>query len=184
MEKISKAEAALLGLLNDGAKYAYQIEKEVYQRDMRYWTELSMSSIYKLLNSLEKRSVLTSKVEVSEENRTRKVYEMTELGKQTLIAKLKEIISEPEHMRWEFDVGISNIDLIEEDQIIESLTHYEKKLEERIDGYAGLMKYLKKEGCPDYRMGLASRPLAIYGAELKWVRKYKSWFETRGKDVD
>jgi DNA-binding PadR family transcriptional regulator len=46
MPNLSNAEAALLGLLSEQSMYPYQIEKEVRYREMRFWTELSMSSIY------------------------------------------------------------------------------------------------------------------------------------------
>jgi len=54
MPDLTNAEAALLGLLSERPMHPYQIEKEVRSRDMRFWTELSMSSIYKLLRKLEK----------------------------------------------------------------------------------------------------------------------------------
>lgn len=55
MIKISNKEMALLGLLSEKPKHAYEIENDIKERDMRYWTEISKSSIYKLLNKLEKK---------------------------------------------------------------------------------------------------------------------------------
>ena len=48
MVEISNAETTLLGLLSEQSMYPYQIEQEVKYRGMRFWTELAMSSIYKL----------------------------------------------------------------------------------------------------------------------------------------
>jgi DNA-binding PadR family transcriptional regulator len=74
MQEISNAEAALLGLLSEGPMYPYQIEQEVKYRDMRFWNDLSMSSIYKLLDGLERKGLVARANEVSPENRLRKLY--------------------------------------------------------------------------------------------------------------
>ena len=57
MDALSNGEAALLGLLSEKPMYPYQIEQEVKYRDMRFWNDLSMSSIYKLLDGLEKKGL-------------------------------------------------------------------------------------------------------------------------------
>ena len=62
---LSNAEAALLGLLAEKPMHPYQIEQEVRYRDMRFWTELSMSSIYKLLRKLEREGLVIKKVQKS-----------------------------------------------------------------------------------------------------------------------
>ena len=69
MVEISKAEAALLGLLSECPMHAYQIEQEAEFRDMRSWTDLSMSSIYKLLKKLEERELVMRNDEMSEAGR-------------------------------------------------------------------------------------------------------------------
>ena len=107
-QNLSNAEAALLGLLSEQSMYPYQIEQQVKNRDMRYWTELSMSSIYKLLRKLEKDGLVLKKEEVSPENRLRNLYSLTEEGVRKLKATLIALFTEPEHMRWPVDIGIYN----------------------------------------------------------------------------
>jgi len=41
--------------------YGYEIEHEVYQREMRYWSEISMSSIYKVLKKIEEKGYVKSR---------------------------------------------------------------------------------------------------------------------------
>jgi DNA-binding PadR family transcriptional regulator len=51
---LTNSEVALLGLLSEKAKHAYQIGRDVEHRDMRSWTDLSQSTIYRQLTSLHK----------------------------------------------------------------------------------------------------------------------------------
>ncbi len=72
MNELSNSEAALLGLLSEEPMHPYKIDQEFEYRDMRSWTELSMSSIYKLLRKLEKEQLVNSEKIISSENRLQK----------------------------------------------------------------------------------------------------------------
>ena len=172
MNTLSNVEAALLGLLRNGPMYPYQIEKEVQERDMRFWTELSMSSIYKLLRKLERTNIVISKTEISDENRTRKRYELTEEGRKALENKVKELVSEPDHIRWQVDIGISNLDMLPLDEAVLCLDKYKAKLEQSIEQYRGLAKYMSEAGCTRRAQGLASRPQYLMEGEIRWIDSY------------
>jgi DNA-binding PadR family transcriptional regulator len=168
----SNAETALLGLLSETPMYPYQIEKEVVDRDMRYWTELSMSSIYKLLRKMETLGWVRSNSEISEENRLRKLYEITPAGTKQLKKRIKDLLSEPEHIRWQFDLGIYNCDLISPLEIRDALLRYRAKLEENISGYKDLEKFLIASGCPVHRLAVSTRPRYLFRAEIEWIDNY------------
>jgi len=172
MQEISNAEAALLGLLSEGPMYPYQIEQEVKYRDMRSWTELSMSSIYKLLKNLEKDGLVLRANEVSDENRLRKLYSISEEGTKVLQDKLKTLLSDPEHIRWQVDIATYNCDLLPLKTVQKALKEYRKGLEKNIAGYEDLQKFLKDSNCPPHRQGVAVRPVYLLKGEIEWVDAY------------
>ena len=172
MPDLSNAEAALLGLLSEKAMYPYQIEQEVKYRDMRFWTELSMSAIYKLLRKQEKDGFVKSTNEISAENRLKKIYSISEMGKKALTDRIEKLLSIPEHIRWQFDIGIYNSDLLSKPQVREALRKYRAILEENIKGYQDLLKFLQDSGCPAHRLTIATRPVYLLKGELTWVDAY------------
>jgi len=172
MYELSNAEAALLGLLSEGPMYPYQIEQEVEYRDMRSWTELSMSAIYKVLVKLEKKGLVLRTNEVSPENRLRKRYEISGDGKKALCVKLEALLSEPEHTRWQVDIGTYNCDLLPKKTVQKSLKTYRKSLEKSIKCYEDLHKFLEDCGCPSHRFAVASRPIFLLKGEIEWVDSY------------
>ncbi|MDP8208582.1 MAG: PadR family transcriptional regulator [Candidatus Electryonea clarkiae] len=172
MELLTNAEAALLGLLSEKPRYPYEIEKEVEQRSMREWTDLSMSSIYKLLRKLEANGYVQAEIEISEENRARKIYHLTKEGRTGLQNIIGEILSVPEKTKWQMDIGISFLTVLDSKKAIECLLLYRTSLEDKIAGYKELEIYLQNEGCPIYRMDLTRRPVRLWEGELIWINEY------------
>jgi DNA-binding PadR family transcriptional regulator len=171
-ELISNAEAALLGLLSEDSMHPYQIEKEVTFRDMRFWTELSMSSIYKLLRKLEKEELVFRRDVISPENRLRKLYSISSKGKKALSTKLENMLSNPDHIKWQIDIATYNCNLLSKEKIQESLEKYKSALLEKKDGYKKLLKFLKDISCPAYRFEVARRPVFLIEAEIKWIDSF------------
>ena len=172
MDKLLNAEAALLGLLAEKPMYPYQIEEVVKYRDMRFWTELSMSSIYKLLQKLEKKSLVERKNEISDKNRLRKLYNISTKGQKALAAKIKSLLIAPEHIRWQVDIGMYNLHLLPADVVINTLTDYKTGLQEKIQGYQNLLKFLKDSNCPTHRLSIAERPIFLLQAEFQWLKSF------------
>jgi DNA-binding PadR family transcriptional regulator len=172
MKTISNAESALLGLLSEEPMHPYKIEQEVKFRDMRFWTELSMSSIYKLLRKLEKDGLVERENRISPENRLQKLYSISKEGTECLKHKIATLLSSSEHIRWQVDIGIYNCNLLPLKKIRESLNEYRNDLLEKIKGYENLLEFLKDADCPQHRFEVAKRPVYLLKAEIAWVDSY------------
>jgi len=172
MDKLSNAEIALLVLLTEQSMLLYLIEQDVQHRDMRYWTDLSMSSIYKLLRKLEKEGFITSKNQVSAENRLQKVYSINKKGEKAIQYKIEELLSTSEHVRWPVDIGIYKSHLLTPEQIYTALSKYRAELQKKIKGYQELLEYLIQSKCPKHRFEIAKRPVFLYKAEIEWIDSY------------
>jgi DNA-binding PadR family transcriptional regulator len=172
MTELSNSEAALLGLLSEEPMHPYKIDQEIEYRDMRSWTDLSMSSIYKLLRKLEKAELVGRENIVSEENRLQKQYSISEKGRQLLRQKLITLLANPEHMRWPLDIALYNISMVPAADIVTALREYRGKLLSDIQGYKDLLQFLKESGCPPHRFEVARRPILLLQADLAWVDSY------------
>lgn len=177
MTQISNSTAALLGLLTEEPMYPYQIVKAVKWRDMRFWTELSMSSIYKLLRKCEKEGLVRRTDRISPESRLRKLYTLSAKGRKALEEKIADLLSQPNHTRWPVDIGIYNCDLLPQAAVRRALGNYRAELEEKIRCYKALLEFLRKEGCPAHRFGVATRPVFLLKGEIRWVDAFLSQLE-------
>jgi len=180
MSRISNREAAILGLLCEGPKYGYELEKIIEERGMRVWTEIGFSSIYYVLKRLEKRGIIKSAVQEVEGKPNRKIYTVTEKGRKTMKEKVKNVLSKNEKMISPFDLGIAYHYLLKPEEVLECLRLYVKSLDKRKDVLERSIHTNKKEG-KEYRViALFSRPLAHVEAEKEWVEQFISTVEQEG----
>lgn len=110
MIKISNAELALLNLIAEQPRHAYEIEKVIEERNMRYWTEIGFSSIYRLLSKLEEASLLSGQLQPPEgRGPARKVYHLTPAGEKAWQEAALQNLAEPERKYSSFLLGLDNL---------------------------------------------------------------------------
>ncbi len=170
--EISNKETTLLGLLSEEPMHAYKITQEIECRSMREWTEISVSSVYKLLRKLEKDGLIQSEIKLSQNNVSQKIYAITSRGRDELKNTIAHLISEPEKIIYRVDLATSNLDLLSKQEAIQGLHKYLDTLQESLKCYIELEEYLSQQNCPRHRFALARRPQYLLRAEIEWVKEY------------
>lgn len=165
---VTDEEVALLGLLCEEPMHAWQIHKAVADRDMRFWTDLSQSTIYRQLRSLQSRGLVESREDVVT-GRTRRVYSVTGAGRSAMRAALRTLLSEPQHVKWRVDLGTYNIRVLASSRRVACLEAYRSKLLQTIQWYRELDGYMEGDGCPLHHRAVARRPVYLMEGEIRWV---------------
>ena len=174
MVTISNKETALLMLLSEEPMHAYMINREITNRSMREWTEISMSSVYKLLRKLEKERMIRGDASISKTNNvSQRTYSLTEKGRSALKTKIKELISEPEHMICRVDLATSHLCLLTKKEALDCLNKYGDKLKADVKCYKELEAYLRGCNCSKHALALARRPQHLLRGELEWLAEYR-----------
>ena len=179
MVNYTNAECALAGLLSEGPMHPYQIEKEVELREMRYWTDLSMSSIYKLLRKMERDGNVRSENTTTDENRNRKTYSLTDQGRETLRETIKCSLVEPEIQRHPVNVALYFMGNLTPSEKISALEKYAAAVEERSGCYRKLEKYLVDLNCETEHISISQRLHEIHRAEAAWLKKLITMFREK-----
>lgn len=177
-DTLTNAEVALLGLLSEAPKHAWQIERDVEHRSMRTWTELSQSTIYRQLHALERAGYVASTTDVVD-GRARKVYALTDAGRAAVRDRLLAILSAPESPTWSVDLATYNLDLVPTADAIEALTRYRARLREAIAGWQATEEYMVASACPTHRLAVVRRPRYLLAAEIRWVDDFIAELEAR-----
>lgn len=94
MAELTPSETAILGLLAERPMHGYELDDVIAARGMRAWTEIGFSSIYFLLQKLQKKGL------VRQEGRPatpkgRKAYAITDAGRTTLGAACLDLLAAP-----------------------------------------------------------------------------------------
>lgn len=110
MKELSNSELALLSLLMEEPRHAYQIEQVIEERNMRYWTEIGFSSIYRLLSKLEKSGLISGQLQPPEgRGPARKVYHLTPDGEKTWKQSALNTLAQPKRTYSSFLLGLDNL---------------------------------------------------------------------------
>jgi DNA-binding PadR family transcriptional regulator len=168
---ISNLEASILGLVCEGFRYGYELEKIIEERNMRHWTEIGFSSIYYVLKRLEKSGLVSSCSDLVN-GRSRKVYNVTPQGETEIKEKVTELISSYNPVTDPFDLGVGNLHRLSHDEIITGLKSYLLSLDAREQFFRDRLSVMHESEWPLHIRGLVTRPLAKLDAEKQWIETY------------
>jgi DNA-binding PadR family transcriptional regulator len=94
---LSEKEFILLGLITEEPSHAYGMETKIRDRRMHVWTEIGFSSIYRVLDKLEKRALIRAHLVHEGRGATRKVHVVTPEGERAFAAGIEARLVAPCH---------------------------------------------------------------------------------------
>ena len=122
---MTNAELAIISLIAEQPRHGYDIEQIIEARGMRDWTEIGFSSIYYLLNKLEKSNLIESQIQQpSGKGPARKVYSITAEGRQAHLDGTLAALSTPQRGATPFLLALSNFPIVPREQVLASLNNY------------------------------------------------------------
>lgn len=118
---LSSIELILLSIINHKSAYAYEINKEIEQKNMRDWVKIGVAFVYQVLDRLEKKVLVVSQRERMGKMPERKKYQITYLGKELLRAGIKELLQAQENYYLNLNVGLECSNILNQGQLRECL---------------------------------------------------------------
>ncbi|MGI5072116.1 PadR family transcriptional regulator [Treponema denticola] len=159
--KTSLTEELILGILAEHSAHGYNIEKIIEMRGMRKWTDIGFSSIYYVLDKLEKKGLAFSKRTRGKE---KKEFSITKLGLNVLKEETKKRIEERMPSNTHFMTGLANSSILNDAETLQSLIKRKIQLEQDLVDL--------KENSPSLpatRLFHLSEKLIL--SELEWLNK-------------
>ena len=168
---MTNAELAILSLIAEQPRHGYDIEQVIEERGMRDWTEIGFSSIYYLLNKLEREGLIEVQLQPAEgKGPPRKVYRITAEGKQAHTEGVLAALSTPVSGSRPFLMGLSNLPAIPQDQLLPALQSYADQLHETLQTM--LARAEGQRPLPPHVEAMFDYSRVLIEAELKWVRDF------------
>ncbi len=164
---MTHGEVILLRLLNRSDYYGYQLDRLIEENSMRRWADIGFSSIYNILNKMEKKGYVGSRFEKEYGSPRRKVYFITEEGRRELSGEVRRMIREPAETHDDFTVGIVISDVLSEDDFADCLADYRKLLVNRLDFLEKKLPRVVRE--KEHVMLAFDRVKHLTEAEIRWI---------------
>jgi DNA-binding PadR family transcriptional regulator len=127
------AELAVLGIVSEGEVHGYGIDAIIEERGMRCWTTIGFSSIYAILQRLERAGLVEGREDTSGGLPARKTYRISRRGRSALRKSARQFLSEPERPPHRVCLGVANLHLLSKQEAVESLEGYSETLRDDID---------------------------------------------------
>ena len=174
--KLKHKHFVILGLLAESPEgdHPYNIDKKIEERGMREWTNIgadfSLSTIYRIFDRLEKKNYVQGYSE-QVDNRPRKVYQITDLGRKVLHHNIYTILKEFYGRKDEdFYVAFSMFPFLSEEEQFEVFNHSLSKIKTHKKELEEMLK--ENETYPMNVVGLFKHPIMILQTDiefLEWV---------------
>ncbi len=169
---MTNAELAILGLVLEKPRHGYEIEQVIEERGMREWTEIGFSSIYYLLNKLEKAALIESQLTPPVgRGPARKVYTTTPAGADAWRTATLEALSTASQPSSQFLLGLSGIPGLSTAEAIATLRQYQQQLHVRLQQLEERQTQ-SAPGTPLFLSGMFTYSAALAQAELDWINDF------------
>lgn len=168
---MTNAELAILGLVAEKARHGYEIEQVIEQRGMREWTDIGFSSIYYLLNKLEKAALIASHQEKTEgRGPARKVYSITQAGFQALLDGTLAALATPQKGALPFLLGLANFPVVPRQQALAALKKYAQAIQQRLDHM--LERAAAQQPLPPIVQAMFDYSAQLSRTEITWMENF------------
>ncbi len=164
---MTQSEVAILGLLISGDKYGYEIEKKIDQTNLREWTTIGFSSIYNILNKLNKKELIAFRYDEKSDGPKRKVFFILDKGRQVFDDKIIEMIKNPLSNKDDLGVGIVYSGYLDQNVIKEALIKHKETLEQYLN--ETVKKYFTKFSHKPTVVMLMKRSVMHAETDIKWI---------------
>lgn len=178
---LTHAELAILGLLAEQPRHGYEIEQVIERRNMREWTEIGFSSIYAILNRLEKAGRVDARQHPSPgRGPGRKVYHLSPQGtadwQQGMLAALAAPVAPPPLLL----LGLSGLPALPRAQALEALRACRQQL---ADQHERLVQRGTEAAQLPHVQAMFELSLELNQAEMAWLEKFLEQMEMTHDDL-
>jgi len=170
-----------LSLIVEKPCHGWEIEQIIEERGMRDWTALGFSSIYYLLQKLEKKNLIISRTEVTPgRGPARKIYQVTSAGKETCREQTLTALQTTHRFQAPILMGLANLPHVSLAEALVRLKQYCRELDERLSNIKA--KRTVQRPLAFHVEALFDYSITTLTAEKKWVKKIIEKMEVKNDE--
>lgn len=173
---MTDAELAILSIVAEGSIYGYAIQTIIDRRGLRDWTNIGVSSMYYVLEKLERQQLIASNASDQTDGPSRRKYHITSAGTGVLQTAVADLLSTPHDTVNGFDLGLANLPVLRTSQIRAAFTAYHHELHTLVTQTRARQQQLHEARAPFHVRAMFDHRLALLEADLAWVQRFiKEW---------
>jgi DNA-binding PadR family transcriptional regulator len=183
---MSEAELTILSLLSESARYGHELQNIIEERGLREWVTIGFSSIFYLLNKLERQSMIAGELRPDPSGVARKLYHLTDAGRGVLQTAVADLLRQPHAFGTGFELGLANIGVLKPPQVYQNLSHHRADLRLRLETVEkSWERHQHEEDAPaEHIRALYTHSISVMKAELEWLTGFLQDWVQRYPEVE
>lgn len=170
---MSTIDLVILGILTEGPKSAYDVQKDVDAHHYSRWAEISVPSVYRKLPLLRDKGFLSSR-QVQGERAEKAVYSITAAGQAELRRLLRLQAEQAVPLRFSFNGMISNLNKLRREEALELLDLFRASL---LASARANRDYAERyPDLPLVGRTIFEQQQRLYDALLQWLEDFRAQF--------
>ena len=174
-KELTDSELLVLGLVAEMPRHGYDLEHVIAERAMREWTQIGFSSIYYLLNKLEKKGLVEAKAPASA--KAKKIYNMTAAGEEALVNQTLAALSTIRPTYSSLLMGMIHWSVLTRDQALAALQTRKEAVAEELKRLEDI--HFDQQPLPDYVDTMFDFSIDQLQAEAAWIIKTLEYMQTK-----
>lgn len=163
--KLTNAAFAVLGLVAEKPRHGYALEQIIHERGMRDWTEIGFSSIYFVLEKLQKAGLVAAEKPAGA--KARKVFSVTPKGAATLVARTEDVLAVPQPTYPPVLLGLASWPVLPQGVAIAALKTRQKNIAKTLSDVAE--RRAAQQPLPDFVDEMFAFSIGQLEAEAAWI---------------
>lgn len=177
---MTDAELAVLSIVAEGPIYGFDIQTVIDQRDLREWTNIGVSSMYYVLEKLERQGLITSIGQDETKGPSRRKFRITSAGTGVLQTAVADLLSTRHDLGQGFELGLANLHVLRPSQIRTAFTAYHQELISRLTQTRARWHQLTTSNSPPFNVdAMFDHQVALLEAELEWLEQFITRWEAQ-----
>ena len=165
------SEFVILGLLTEGDRHAYELDRVIEEREIRSWAGVSFPSLYRVARGLEGRGLVSSTDEVLPGRPKRRLLSVTGTGLRAVQARVTETLTSVPLDKSLISLAMMFAAASDPKDLRDALYNMIQTIEQRLRA-AATKRAEVAERWPDPRVdAIFAYDIAILEAERSWARE-------------
>ena len=175
---MSSIDLVILGMVAEGPRSAYEIQKDVAYHHLDRWSRVSAPSIYKKVLRLREEGYLYSKTVRGERLADKAVYSLTPKGRARLEELMQACAEEAVPLQFDFNVLIANLNKLDKAKAAALISRLRESLNQ--SAWVNAAQAADYPDIPLTGRTVFDQQQRLYRALLEWLDDFEAQFHAEG----
>jgi DNA-binding PadR family transcriptional regulator len=169
---MTDAELAILSLLAEGPSYDHDLNEQIEARGLRKWTAIGNSSMYYVLEKLERQGL----VDMLSEDHGHRRFQISAAGTGVLQTAVSDLLSTPHAHDKSFELGLANLHVLKANQVHLALQSRQQDIVSQIHR----LRNERERANGNFQIeSLFDHNISMMEAELSWLQSFLQQWESQ-----